>query len=45
VSAVDERGAAAVVEGLQAFIRELRVAMFCSGCATLADLRGLELTR
>lgn len=45
VSAVDERGAAAVVEGLQAFIRELRVAMFCSGCATLADLRGLGLTR
>ncbi len=45
VSAVDERGAAAVVESLEAFIRELRVAMFCSGCATLADLRGLGLTR
>ncbi|MCX7790423.1 MAG: type 2 isopentenyl-diphosphate Delta-isomerase [Chloroflexaceae bacterium] len=44
-SAIDERGAEAVVEGLTAFIRELRVAMFCSGCATLADLRKLELTR
>lgn len=45
VSAIDERGAEAVVEGLTAFIRELRVAMFCSGCATLADLRKLELIR
>ncbi len=44
-SAIDERGAEAVVEGLTAFIRELRVAMFCSGCATLADLRKLELSR
>ncbi len=44
-SAIDERGAEAVVEGLTAFIRELRVAMFCSGCATLADLRRLELAR
>ncbi|MGB9634302.1 MAG: type 2 isopentenyl-diphosphate Delta-isomerase [Chloroflexaceae bacterium] len=44
-SAIDERGAEAVVEGLTAFIRELRVAMFCSGCATLADLRKLELAR
>jgi len=43
VSAVDERGAAAVVEGLQAFIRELRVAMFCSGCADLRALRALSL--
>ncbi len=44
-SAIDERGAEAVVEGLTAFIRELRVAMFCSGCATLADLRKLDLAR
>jgi isopentenyl-diphosphate delta-isomerase len=43
VSAIDERGAEAVLEGLGAFISELRVAMFCSGCGTLADLRGLEL--
>jgi len=43
VSAVDERGAAAVVESLEAFIRELRVAMFCSGCADLRALRALSL--
>lgn len=44
-SAIDERGTAAVVEGLEAFIRELRVAMFCSGCADLEALRGLGLAR
>lgn len=43
VSAIDERGTEAVVEGLAGFIRELRVAMFCAGCATLADLRALSL--
>lgn len=43
VSAIDERGAAAVAEGLQGFIRELRVAMFCAGCADLAALRALKL--
>jgi isopentenyl-diphosphate Delta-isomerase len=43
LSAVDERGTEAVVEGLEGFIRELRVAMFCAGCATLADLRALSL--
>jgi isopentenyl-diphosphate delta-isomerase len=42
-SAVDERGAAAVVEGLQGFITELRVAMFCSGCGDLRALRALGL--
>ncbi len=42
-SAIDERGAEAVVEGLTAFIRELRVAMFCSGCPNLAALRKLAL--
>jgi len=41
--AVDERGAAAVVEGLQAYIDELRVAMFCSGCGNLAALRALRI--
>jgi isopentenyl-diphosphate delta-isomerase len=44
-SAVDERGAEAVAESLSAWTRELRVAMFCAGCATLGDLRRLELTR
>lgn len=42
-SAIDERGAEAVVEGLGAFIRELRVAMFCAGCADLTALRRLAL--
>jgi isopentenyl-diphosphate delta-isomerase len=41
--AIDERGAAAVVEGLSGFIRELRVAMFCAGCGTLADLKRLNV--
>lgn len=43
VSAIDERGTAAVVEGLEGFVRELRVAMFCAGCADLQALRALEL--
>ncbi|MEI8165606.1 MAG: type 2 isopentenyl-diphosphate Delta-isomerase [Chloroflexales bacterium] len=43
VGAIDERGAEAVVAGLDAFIRELRVAMFCSNCADLAALRALSL--
>jgi isopentenyl-diphosphate Delta-isomerase len=42
-SAIDERGAEAVVEGLDAFIKALRVAMFCAGCADLTALRGLAL--
>jgi isopentenyl-diphosphate delta-isomerase len=41
--AVDERGAAAVIEGLQAYINELRIAMFCSGCGDLAALRALKM--
>ncbi len=41
--AINERGAEAVIEGLSAFIRELRVAMFCSGCADLQDLRNVRL--
>src|SRR4029079_6363373 len=43
--AVDERGAAAVIEGLQAYISELRIAMFCSGCGDLAALRRVTLDR
>ena len=43
LEAVNERGAAAVVEGLEVFLRELRIAMFCSGCADLFALRALEI--
>jgi isopentenyl-diphosphate delta-isomerase len=43
--AVAEHGAEAVAEGLQSYIDELRVAMFCSGCGDLRALRRLELTR
>lgn len=45
VDAINERGAEAVVEGLQNFIRELRIAMFCAGCADLVALRHVTLTR
>jgi isopentenyl-diphosphate delta-isomerase len=41
----DPRGAEAVIEGLEAYLAELRVAMFCSGCGDLAALRRLELQR
>ncbi|NTW00932.1 MAG: type 2 isopentenyl-diphosphate Delta-isomerase [Oscillochloris sp.] len=41
--AINERGAEAVVEGLQGFIRELRVAMFCAGCVDLHALRALQI--
>lgn len=41
--AIDERGAEAVVEGLHGYLNELRVAMFCSGCANLHALRALNL--
>lgn len=41
--AVRERGAEAVIEGLRAFIDELRVAMFCCGCADLAALRAAAI--
>ena len=43
--AVDERGTMAVIEGLQAYISELRIAMFCSGCGDLAALRNITLER
>jgi isopentenyl-diphosphate delta-isomerase len=35
----------AVRAGLQAYIDELRIAMFCSGCADLKALRNLKLER
>jgi isopentenyl-diphosphate delta-isomerase len=43
IEAVSERGAEAVAEGLQIYLRELRVAMFCAGCGNLAALRELTL--
>jgi isopentenyl-diphosphate delta-isomerase len=43
--AVSEQGAAAVIEGLQGYMDELRIAMFCSGCANLRDVRALNLGR
>ena len=43
--AIDERGSEVVIEGLRAFITELRIAMFCSGCANLSELRRLPLAR
>jgi len=43
LDAVQERGAAAVVEGLGGLIRELRVAMFCAGCGNLTALRALAI--
>lgn len=42
-TAIDERGVEAVIEGLQAYIKELRVAMFCTNCADLPALRTLQL--
>jgi isopentenyl-diphosphate delta-isomerase len=43
--AVAERGAEAVVEGLQSYLDELRVAMFCSACGDLQALRQVKLER
>src|SRR6266542_3410102 len=43
--AVEGQDAAAVVEGLQAYVDELRIAMFCSGCGDLRALRALKLER
>lgn len=42
-AAVDERGTAAVIEVLQARLTELRIAMFCAGCANLQNLRNVQL--
>lgn len=44
-SAVQERGTDAVIDGLSRFINELRIAMFCCGCADLHALRQLQLER
>ncbi|NNJ10968.1 type 2 isopentenyl-diphosphate Delta-isomerase [Chloroflexales bacterium ZM16-3] len=43
IDSINERGAEAVVDGLEGFLRELRVAMFCSGCADLKALRALQV--
>ncbi|MBC8159755.1 MAG: type 2 isopentenyl-diphosphate Delta-isomerase [Roseiflexaceae bacterium] len=40
-----EHGSAALVDLLQSFIAELRIAMFCSGCGDVAMLQALELER
>jgi isopentenyl-diphosphate Delta-isomerase len=40
---ISERGAEAVIESLECFLRELRVAMLCSGCADLRALRALKI--
>ena len=42
-SAVADGGAAAVTAGLQGFITELRIAMFCAGAGDLAALRRVAL--
>lgn len=44
-SASEGDGAAGVVDGLSAFIDELRVAMFCTGAANVAALRAVPLER
>lgn len=41
--AVELRGAEAVIEALQPYLDELRIAMFCSGCADLRALQALRL--
>ena len=38
-------GAQGVIEELRAYIDELRIAMFCSGCADVQALRALKLVR
>jgi isopentenyl-diphosphate Delta-isomerase len=43
LEAVNERGAEAVAEGLSAYLRELRIAMFCAGCGDLRALRALQI--
>jgi isopentenyl-diphosphate delta-isomerase len=44
-AAADPAGGDGVIADLQAYIDELRVAMFCSGCGDLKALRGLKLER
>ena len=45
LTAVGDAGAAGVGEGLQAFVDELRIAMFCAGAADLNQLRTTPLER
>ncbi|MBA3945851.1 MAG: type 2 isopentenyl-diphosphate Delta-isomerase [Herpetosiphonaceae bacterium] len=45
VSAVEQGGTDAVIDGLQAFIDTLRVAMLCSGAGNLAALRQTPIHR
>lgn len=45
LSAVGNDGTASVIEGLQAFIEELRVTMFCVGASDLRALRATPLER
>ncbi len=44
-SAMDPSSGEAVIAGLQTYIDELRIAMFCSGCGDLKALRQLKLER
>lgn len=43
LEAVSERGTAAVIDGLEVYLRELRIAMFCAGCGDLRALRALQI--
>lgn len=43
--AAEGLGLDGVIAGLQSYIDELRIAMFCSGCADLKALRALKLER
>ncbi len=43
VAAVETNGSEAVVTELRGMIQELRIAMFCSGCADITALRQLSL--
>ena len=40
-----EHAAQAVVAVLNEYLAELRIAMFCSGCANIAALRSLTMQR
>lgn len=43
-AAVDEDGSEEVCDILQAYIQELRIAMFCSNCGSIAALQALDVT-
>lgn len=43
IPAATERGTQAIVELLQGYLSELRVAMFCTGCSNLQALRRVEI--